>query len=163
MPAIRYVAGNSVRVERPEGSIHVRVQLDDLCVRAALVKRVFPLSAPRQYLSIQNAEGKEVAIVRDPENLDPDSKRAVAEELDRRYFTPAVERIDLLRAEAGMWHFEVQTQRGPSSFYVRNWRDSAHEISPGRWQIFSVDGARYEIMDLEAMDARSRKFMDLLL
>jgi hypothetical protein len=57
----------------------------------------------------------------------------------------------------------VRTQRGPSEFYVRNWRDSGFEISPNRWQIHSVDGGRYDIPDLGALDARSQKLMLQLL
>ncbi|MFX4470318.1 DUF1854 domain-containing protein, partial [Acinetobacter baumannii] len=79
------------------------------------------------------------------------------EELDRRYFTPHVSRIDALKQDAGMWRFDVQTQRGPAQFYVRNWRDNAHETAPGRWQIMSVDGARFEILNLEELDAKSQR------
>ena len=83
--------------------------------------------------------------------------------LDRRYFTPRILQIESLRQEAGMWRFVVETQRGRSEFFVRNWRDNAHEISPNRWHILSVDGGRYEIPNLEALDAQSRRLMDLLL
>ncbi len=130
---------------------------------SAVVKRVFPLSVPNDYLSIQASDGTEVAILTGLGSLEPESRALVEQELDRRYFTPAIETIALLRQEAGMWHFQVQTQRGPADFYVRNWRDSAQEIAPGRWQIHSVDGARFEIRDLEKIDERSRRLLDQLL
>jgi hypothetical protein len=139
------------------------VTLDDRCLLSGVFKRVFPLSEPDSYLSIQLSDGKEVAILRDIDGLEPESRHLLEEELDRRYFTPAISRIDLLRLEAGMWHFQVMTQRGAADFYVRNWRDSAHEISRGRWQIQTVDGARFEIEDLEGLDERSRKFLDQLI
>ncbi|HEY0867813.1 MAG TPA: DUF1854 domain-containing protein, partial [Fimbriimonas sp.] len=61
------------------------------------------------------------------------------------------------------WRFKVRTQRGPAEFYVRNWRDSAHEIQPNRWHINSVDGGRFEIRNLESLDVDSRRLMDQIL
>lgn len=161
---IRYVDGKDVRLTRPAGSIHLRAEIrGEQTVLDARVKRAFPMSRPNDYFSIQDGDGKEVAILRSREGLDLESSRRLDEELERRYFTPRIERIDLLKQEAGMWRFAVQTQRGPTEFYVRNWRDSAYEIVPNRWQIFSVDGARFEIPNLEALDAHSQRLMDQLL
>lgn len=102
-------------------------------------------------------------MLRSMDDLEPETESIFEEELNRRYFTPQVERIDGLRSEAGMWRFNVQTQRGPAEFYVRNWRDNAHEITPGRWMILSVDGARFEIVKIEDLDAKSQRLLDQLL
>lgn len=96
------------------------------------------------------------------DRMKADQRELVLAELDRRYFTPSIERIDDLKQEAGMWRFVVQTQRGATEFYVRNWRDSAFEVSPGRWQIVSVDGLRFEIPKVEDLDGRSQSRLDLL-
>ncbi len=95
--------------------------------------------------------------------LDPGTRELLVEEMDRRYFTPSISKIDELKPEAGMWRWNVQTQRGPTEFYVRNWRDNGFEISPGRWQIHSVDGGRFEIVQLEKLDAQSQHLLDQLL
>jgi hypothetical protein len=157
------VNGSSILVERRPGSAHLRVTMDDCCVPSAVFKRAFPLSLPSEYLSIQSTDGQEIAILTDLASVDPGSREVIEQELDRRYFTPNIERIDLLRQEAGMWHFQVQTQRGPADFFVRNWRDSAQEIATGRWQIHTVDGTRFEIKDIEELDERSGRFLDQLL
>ena len=62
-----------------------------------------------------------------------------------------------------MWKFDVDTDRGSSDFYVRNWRDSAYELTRGRWQITSVDGGRYEIKNLDDLDERSQILIEQLL
>jgi hypothetical protein len=144
--------------------VHLRVEiLEDRTILSAQVRRAFPLSSPGSLISIRDGAGKEVAILEGLEGMDAESRRLFEEELDRRYFTPVIEQLQALKQEAGMWKFTVLTKRGPSEFFVRNWRDSAHEMKPGRWHILSVDGGRYEIEDLEALDAKSRKLMDLLL
>ncbi len=161
---VRYLNPDQIRAFKPEGATHLRIEIiDDLTIIAARVKRAFPMSRPQEFLSIQSGDNKEVGILRTLEGLEPNSRRLIEQELDRRYFTPVIERIDSLKMEAGMWRFMAQTQRGPADFFVRNWRDNAHEITVGRWQIQSVDGARFEIADLEALDPKSRKLMDQLL
>jgi len=161
---VRYLEPSQVKAFRPVGAVHPRVEIiDEMVILSAIVKRVFPLSNPIVYLSILDGAGKEVGVLRTVEGLDAETDAIFKEELDRRYFTPHVDRIDSLRMEAGMWRFNVQTQRGPAEFYVRNWRDNAHEITPGRWQIMSVDGARFEILKADDLDAKSQKLLDQLL
>lgn len=161
---IRYVEGSALRAMRPEGAIHLRLEIEgDLCIPNARVRRAFPLSTPQEFLSIQGADGKEIAMLKSLYGVERDTLRLLEEELDRRYFTPRIEQIEALRQDAGMWRFNVATQRGPTEFFVRNWRDSAVEISRGRWQITSVDGGRFEIIDLAALDAGSLRLLDQLL
>lgn len=162
--ALRYLQPDKVRAWKPSGGVHLRFEIvDDRTILAARIKRVFPLSEPERYLSVQDGAGKEVGILTELDGVEATSAQEIREHLDRRYYTPRIERILTLRQEAGMWRFVVETHRGPNEFFVRNWRDSANEISPRRWHIYSVDGGRFEIVDLEALDAQSRRLLDQLL
>ena len=162
--AIHYVEASDVRAYRVDGSISPRIEIRDrLVILAAQVKRVFPLSKPSEFLSLQDASGKELAVLKSTDGLDSDTSAIFAAELDRRYFTPVITRVNDLEQESGMWRFNVDTQRGSIEFYVRNWRDNGFEISPNRWQIHTVDGARFDIPDLSELDADSRKRMARLL
>lgn len=161
---LRFIKGGDVRFWRPAGAVHLRAEIaGDRTILSARVKRVFPLSNPNGFLSIQDDAEKEVGIVESIEEFETESRKLVAEELDRRYFTPRISRIDQLKQDAGMWKFNVETQRGTAEFYVRNWRDSAHETAAGRWQINSVDGQRFEIESVEALDGRSQALLEQLL
>lgn len=160
---VRYLEGASVSVSLPPGATHPRVELkDELCILSTRIRKVFPLSHSEGYYSIQDGAGKEVGVLRSLSELDEDSRTILRKELERRYFTPIIEAIDSLKQDGGMWLFKVRTQRGPSSFYVRSWRDSSHEISHNRFQILSVDGQRFEIRDLQALDEKSQAQLDQL-
>ena len=150
-----------VHASLPPGAAQPRVVIDELlCILNARVRRIFPLSQEELYFSIQDGLGHEVGILRSLDGLDTETLEIFRSELDRRYFSPVIQRIESLVLDVGMWRFDVRTQRGSSQFYVRNWRDSAHEISRNRWQIQSVDGVRYDIPDLEKLDARSQDLID---
>lgn len=109
---------------------------------------------------MEDGAGKEIGILRSLEGLDPDSRAVIDQELDRRYFTPTILEITKLWQEGGIWTFHVRTQRGEATFYVRNWRDSAHEIQPGRWQIRSIDSQRYDIRSFDDLDERSKMLLE---
>ncbi|MFY9233607.1 MAG: DUF1854 domain-containing protein [Fimbriimonadaceae bacterium] len=159
----RYIGGEWVRFWRPEASSHLRAEIEgERSLPVAIVRRAFPQSDPGQYLSIQGADGIEIGILKSIDELDPASREAVLLELDRRYYTPKILAVNVLRQDAGMWLFEVETQRGRSEFYVRNWRDSAHETGPGRLQITSVDGQRFEIEDYAKLDEKSQALLEQL-
>jgi hypothetical protein len=158
-----YLEPGNVRVWRlPGGSARAQVGEDRTVLRAQF-RLLFPLSNAERYILVQDGDKKEVGILRTLDGMDEDSRKVVEEELDRRYFTPCITRITKLVADAGMWEFEVETDRGPSKFYVRNWRDSAHEIGANRWLVHSVDGQRYEIPKTESLDARSQDLLEQLL
>ena len=156
-----------------ESTVRIRLALPD-AVRATCeiagdgrfknveALRCFPLTLPDRYISLIGEDGAELGILRDLERLDEESRKALRSLLDRRYFTPQIERIERLTQEASLWRWWVTTNRGEVTFYLRGVPDSIHEVAPGRWQIFSVDGQRYEIRDLSALDARSRVLFERL-
>ena len=154
---------SAVRFERLDGAADIRMHIGDrLCVIHGRIRRAFPLSSPDSLYSLQDESGREVGVLRDLDELDEKSYRILHEELNRRYFTPRIDRIVNLRQEGGMWTWDVETSRGPAIFYVRSWRDSSHEIQAGRFQIQSVDGQRFEIPSYDALDDRSKLFIEQL-
>ncbi len=160
---IRYLDGHMVTLSIPEGASNLRVSIkDDRCVLNARIRRSFPLSHPDEFLSIQDGAGKEVGILLSLGDLEHESRKLAELELDRRYFTPKITQLKSLKQEGGMWTFEVNTSRGPTSFYVRNWRDSSYEISPGRFVIQSVDGQRFEVPNFDELDTKSQTLIEQL-
>jgi hypothetical protein len=159
--ALKFLDPKTIRLFRIDGSIELRAEIEGhLCILSAKIKKAFPLSSPSTFLSLQDAAGKEIGLIEDTAALEPESRKVAERDLDRRYFTPKISSIDSLKNEGGMWTFEVTTQRGPAQFYVRNWRDSAFEIQPGRWLIHSVDGQRFEVVDSSKLDTRSQVLLE---
>ncbi|MEA2552837.1 MAG: hypothetical protein QOJ65_1013 [Fimbriimonadaceae bacterium] len=164
MPEARYLDPAKVRVTLPAEDASPRVELlGEATIPNAQIKRVLPLSGPDGFIAIQDGSKVEVGILKSLEGMDSDSRALVEQILDRQYFTPKVQAIRSVKAEGGMWHFVVETQRGPAEYYVRNWRDSAHEIAPNRWLVHSVDGQRFEIPTVESLDVQSQALLDQLL
>lgn len=163
MPRLTYLDPATIELRRREGSLFLDVKIEGEWVENVRLVRAFPLSHTSSFISIRDEENQEFGIIEELSKLASTSRSLAEEELDRRYFTPAITKIKALKNDASMWWFDVETTRGPSDFYVRNWRDNAHELTPGRWQITSVDGGRYEILNLDELDERSQILIEQLL
>lgn len=158
-----YLDERMVRVYATERGSRPHVEIGgDKCLVHAQLRRCFPLTMSSEYVSVFDSGGNEVGILRDLAALDEESRRNVETELDALYFTPSIARIKSLKAEASMWKWDVVTQRGDVVFYLRGVRDSVHEVAPNRWQVFSVDGQRYEIRNVDELDQRSQNLFESL-
>jgi len=120
--------------------------------------RDFPLSDPQHWISILDAEGREIVCVEDLAALVPAVRQVLEEELARREFVPIVERIEKVTAtDPAEWH--VKTDRGPTTFMLKNEED-VRRLGSQSVLVIDDHGIRYLIPDLHTLDAASRRILD---
>jgi hypothetical protein len=154
-PAIRYLEAERVRLWRH--GAYVRMCLDgELCVPRTAILRTCPMTDPDAYISFRDGAGNEIGIVRDPSELDEDSRGIVQAELRRRYVLPVIRQVVKVNRRFGTTDWEVDTDRGVVNFTTRRLRDNIVVPSPGRYVITDVEENRYDIPDLHALDPASQ-------
>jgi hypothetical protein len=121
--------------------------------------RAFPLSAPRHGMAILSAAGRELVWVDDAEAVPAPQRRLLEEELALRDFVPMLVRIVRVSAGADPSRWEVETDRGPTSFLL-NSGDDVHLLGEGRALITDASGVRYLVPDVEALDPASRRLLE---
>jgi hypothetical protein len=131
---------------------------DRTCLKVVVV-RAFPLSEPARYLSVRDTENKELGIIVEPTELDPENLRLVKEELERRYLVPVIRRIASIKERFGTVEWEVETHRGKCRFTTRDLRENVVRPSRGRYLLTDVDGNRYDVPELSALDAQSQEWL----
>lgn len=122
-----------------------------------------PLSYPGRYLSLLDGKGEEIVLIPELEELPPESLKAVREELARRYLTARVDRILDARNEFGATYWHVDTDRGERDFVTQSLQENAQWLSPTHLMLMDVDGNRFELEDVSALDARSRSLLETIL
>lgn len=122
-----------------------------------------PLSRTNQYLCLMDGKGKEIVILKDPTTLPPDSWDAVQQELHRRYLTAQVSEILSARVEYGATYWRAETNRGPRDFVTQSLQENAQWLSLTHLLLIDVDGNRFEIPDVSALNAHSRAFIEAIL
>ena len=144
-----------VRLWRDRGSFPRMEIADRVCYARVRVVCAFPLNDPEHYISFIDWNDDEIGMVERLADLDKESRRIAREEIERRYLTPAITRINRIRRLFGVVSFSVETDRGPREFDVKGWRDNIVSIGRERYLITDVDGARYEIPDATQLDSSS--------
>jgi len=140
------------------GQLVVRVKGRSDPVTEAKVARSFPWSLPDSYIALRDKEGKELALLKSLDELDPSSREVVLRELRDKVFTPRIKRVIEHKAEFGVTSITAETDRGVVTFQVRS-RDDVRVLSDRRLLFRDADGNGYEVFDLESLDAASRKCM----
>jgi hypothetical protein len=149
----------TMKITRNEaGQLVVQMDAKDPVVDAR-VARCFPWSLPGIYVSIRDKEGKELALLRTLEELDPASRQIVQQELADKVFDPKIRRVTSYKNEFGVISITAQTDRGEVTFQIRS-RDDVRLLSNSRALFRDADGNTYELTDLNALDRASRKWLE---
>jgi hypothetical protein len=123
-----------------------------------------PLTRPNAYLCLLDGKNEPVAMFADPkQELSDASFQAIQEELRRRDLTARVSAVTGARQEFGATYWSVETDRGPRDFVSQNLSESALWFGENHVLLMDVEGNRFEIVDLEQLDSRSRALVDSIL
>jgi hypothetical protein len=144
----------------PEGRL--RLSMEDKSYTEVRLTWASPLSYPGEYLSFLDGKGHEIFMVRHPESELPEDVWAVAQaEIARRYLNGVVHRILDAKSEFGSTYWRVVTDRGEKEFLTQSLQENAQWLSPSYLLLVDVDGNRYEIPDIHALDERSRQILGI--
>ena len=161
---LRYLDPEDVRVWRDEDGRTYCTIADELTVLTPMFIGSHPLSDPDRYLSIRGVEpkersvamGKEFGLLRNWRRVDPDSRRLVEAELQRRYLHPKVIAILSVRDYSGVQVCVFDTDRGKREVTLRDVRDNVVYLDQSRLLITDAEGNRYDIENVDELDPESR-------
>ncbi len=146
----------------PPWALRLTIEDDRSYIKVRVVCAA-PLSQPDRYICLLDEKNEVICTIENPIVLDAASQRIIKEELEQRYMTAIIKRVDSLRSEFGVSYWEVQTDRGNREFVVRNVSENAQWISDRRLLLVDVDGNRFEISNLEVFDKKSRGLIEMVL
>jgi hypothetical protein len=124
--------------------------------------RAFPISAPEVGLALCDDEGREVWWIEAVGELPAEVRELLEEPLGRRQFMPVIHRVLRISAPAEPSLWEVETDRGLTSFLL-NSEDDVHLLEGHRALITDAHGVRYLIPDPRALDVTSRRLLERFL
>ncbi len=153
----------SIRLLRqPAWDLCMTLEKDRTYIRVKVVL-ASPLSRPDTHISILDIKDQEICMISDPSELDQESYQIIQDELEKRYLTSTVYRINSVRSEFGTSYWEVETDRGRREFVIRGTQDSALWLGDHRLLLIDVDGDRFEIPDYTKLDPQSIGFVETIL
>lgn len=138
-----------IKTEGYEGRVH-------LC-------REFPFELEWEFISVMDERQSEVGIIRSVSLFAGAGDDMLRTELSRRYYAPVVDKILGVKERYGFSYWRVHTAEGNVSFTLHDTYRSIIRAGGGRVVLLDVNGNRFEIPDVEALDRKSYKKIELYL
>ena len=136
----------------PDGEIHAGV----------VPVRAFPITAPDDGIALVDPYGNELAWIDRLAHLPDEAHKLLADELAQREFMPVITRIVGVASFATPSTWQVETDRGPTSFVLKGEED-IRRLTPPALLIADSHGIHFLIRDREALDQHSRRILDRFL
>ena len=112
----------------------------------------------RRIESLRDPDKNEIALIRDPTELDPESRAVLNDALASAGFAFQVVGIHDVEEEVEIRRWDVSTEQGRRTFQTS--RDTwPRELSAGGYVIRDVAGDLYHIGSPDALDESSRKLL----
>jgi hypothetical protein len=127
-----------------------------------VVVRAFPIGAPDEGFALVSAEGRELAWFDRLDDLAPEVRGLVEEELAGREFMPVIQQLHRVSSFATPSTWDVETDRGETSL-VLGGEEDIRRLGRDALLIEDIHGIHYLIRDLGKLDRTSRKLLDRFL
>ncbi len=144
----------------PEGRL--RLEYKDQCYLEVKPIWASPLRYPDRYLALVDGKDREILMVTNPaEEFSPEMWQMVQAELHKRYLNGRIHRILSAKTEFGSTYWHVVTDRGEKEFVTQSLQENAQWLRENYLLVIDVDGNRFEIPDVDALDERSQKILNV--
>jgi len=129
------------------------------------LRRSLPIGDPSRYISVTDNENKEIGIIRNLADLNSDQLEIVSAELGRRYYCPVIYEIKSVKDKLGYIYLELLIgadgkEKHTKNCAVKDVNKNIRMIEGDAILIFDVDGNRYIVKSLTALDKKSRKRLE---
>lgn len=151
----------SLEVQQPDGTIEFFERIVPV--------RAFPVSSPNEFISIREPDtqlkgrGSEIGMIRRLSDFPEDVSALIADELSRRYFTPAIKKIHSFSEKFGYCYWDVTTAAGRVEFIMSNPTSNIRTLEDGRVFMYDIDGNCFTIEDPKALDKHSYRKVEVYL
>lgn len=129
----------------------------------AFLCRQFPFELQWEFISVLDDEQGEIGIIRRVSDFEGEAGELLCRELQRRYYAPVIRCIKQIKERYGFSYWKVTTDEGDVSFTLHDTFRSIIHAEEKRLVILDVDGNRFEIPNVDGLDRKSYKKIELYL
>jgi len=124
--------------------------------------RAFPISAPKDGVSLLGDTGQELLWIDSLSDLPEITRLLIEAELACREFMPEISRINQVSSFATPSKWQVSTDRGDTELLLKA-EDHIRRLTHTTLLITDGHGVSFLIRDIDTMDNQSRKLLDRFL
>lgn len=155
-----YVDKYTGRLERTDMYLVRLIKMDGSVIEDLEPRRLFPFTNHNMFITLLDNNEKEVGFVRDLEELDDTSVKALEECFEEYYMVPKILKIIDCEDKFGTLKWTVETDRGRVSFSIKNRHSDIKRLYPSKKIIIrDSNDNRYEIKNSDELDAHSLRLL----
>ena len=126
--------------------------------------RAFPYELLWEYISVLDAENKEIGLIYNIEDFDEDTVEILRTELERKYFSPVIASIESVKERYGFSYWKVVTSDGKKTTFTMQdtYRNIVH-TGEDSLLLLDVDGNRFTIESVAELDRKSYRKIEISL
>ena len=155
--ANRYIITNADKIIRTDTYLVTLQRADGETSESLEPRRLFPFSNTEKYITLLDSHEKEIAMIKDLCDLDPDSRKAIEECFFEYYMIPEITEILHVEDKFGALKWTVQTDRGEIEFRIRNRHSDIKLLGKRRLLVRDSNDNRYQIADISKLSNKSLK------
>lgn len=126
--------------------------------------RIFPFELFWEYISVLDSEQNEIGVIYSVEDFPEEIKALLKNELAKKYYQPKIKTIRSLKERYGFSYWNVLTKDNRNiNFTMQDTFRNIIRIGEDRAILLDVDGNRFIIESIAALDKKSHKKIELYL
>ena len=154
-----YIDQYTGKIQRSDVYLVTLTLKDGTVIENLEPRRLFPVTNANMFITLLDHDEREVAFVRDLEELDKDSAKALLECFKEYYRIPKILRLIDSNEKFGSLSWTVETDHGIVSFRIRNRHSDIKCFNNKRVLVRDTNDNRYEIDDYKVMDKHSQHLL----
>ncbi len=126
--------------------------------------RIFPFEKLFEYISVLDENSSEIGIIYDICDFSDATRQLLKTELERRYYAPQIKSIASLKERYGFSYWKIiTTDERNISFTMQDTFKNMIRIGDDKAILLDVDGNRFVIESIAALDRKSHKKIEIYL
>lgn len=128
-----------------------------------ILRRAFPFDMPDAYITVFDGDSREIGMIRSISEFPREEQEILRRELARAYYMPEILKILSMKEHFGFSYWHVKTATGDVEFTLQDTYRSILHVSPTHLIFLDVNSNRFEIPDVERLDRKSYRKLELYL
>lgn len=158
---IKVLKPEEVKIFRGTFNLIHLMTSDGTLYRGVYALRAFPIRCPDKFIFLfyydENDKVQEIGMIEDLNAFPEEARQIVLDAMRKQYFAYIIETIYSIKLEYGMLHFEVETDKGPKTFYMRWASHRTLDFGEKGKILLDIFDDRYIVPDVEKLTKAERE------
>lgn len=126
--------------------------------------RAFPHELLWEYISVTGEENREIGLIYNIEDFDPETTDLLKTEIERKYYSPTIAKIHSVKERYGFSYWKVTDIGGREiSFTMQDTFKNIVHTGEDSAVLLDVDGNRFTIASITGLDRKSYRKIEIYL